>query len=445
VGRPNVGKSSLFNCLIGRRIAIVDAVPGVTRDRISSPMALGEGYVELVDTGGFGIEDVDNLTVQVVQQIDFAIEQAQLVLLVVDARAGILPLDKSMAARLRGGNKPVILVANKVDTLSASTELGEFDALGFGAPLAMSTTHRLGRAELLERMAAELGPLTEQPATTHMKLAIVGKRNVGKSTFINTLAGSQRVIVSEIPGTTRDSVDVHVEMDGQSLMVIDTAGFRKRKSLAGDIEFYSRHRAERSIRRADVVLFFIDAHEPIGMVDKQLAAYICEEYKPAVLVVNKWDLVDEKKVDQEEYGPYLAKVMPGLAYAPIIFTSAAKGLNVRQAVRLAGELHAQAQTRVPTSRLNEAVEDILHRRSPNTKMLSKFYYATQISTAPPTIVCFVNKVEAFDQPYQRFLLGQLRQRLEFAEVPIRLIFRARGRADKPHPKRKTRHKDSENQ
>ncbi len=428
VGRPNVGKSSLLNCLTGRRIAIVDATPGVTRDRISTPLPIGtdpERYVELVDTGGYGIEDTDNLTDEITGQIDYAMTAASLILFVVDAREGVTPLDKAVAERLRHADRPVILVANKVDSFNTLTEQGELHALGFGKPMVISATHQLGTDALLEVIAERVGSAAEAEDEPIMKLAIVGKRNVGKSTFINALAGTDRVIVSEIPGTTRDSVDVRFEMDGRALLAIDTAGVRKKSKLADDIEYYSRHRAMRSIRRADVVMLMFDAVEPVGKVEKQLAAYISGLYKPTVFVVNKWDLVPED-VTRDEYGPYLTRILPELSYAPIIFTSADGGDGIGEAIGLAGELFNQARRRVPTSELNIAFEEIVAAHAPRAKLTHKYpkiYYVTQIATAPPTLAVFVNNVDSFEPAFRRYLINQLRLRLPFPEVPIRLIFR----------------------
>ncbi len=430
VGRPNVGKSSLLNCLVGKRVAIVDSVPGVTRDRISVPVPMGEGYVELVDTGGYGIEDVDNLTAEITSQIDYAIATADLILFVVDAREGLTALDKSVAKKLRRQDKPVVLAANKVDTVNVATELGELASLGFGEPAPISALHRRGLADLCETIVERIGPVGELPDEPVMKLAIVGRRNVGKSTFINSLAGAERVIVSETPGTTRDSVDVTIEIEGRTFIAIDTAGVRKRRKVSGDIEFYARHRALRSIRRADVVLFLIDAVEPIGRVDRQLLEYIAEAYKPVVLVVNKWDLA-AGKAQRSDFEPYLTKAIPELAHAPIIFTTAAEAKGVREAVNLALDLFAQCRRRVGTGQLNALMEKLIKRHAPRlgrrSHLPGKIYYATQVATAPPTIACFVNNIESFDRTYQRYLLNQLRQHLPFAEVPIRLIFRPRER------------------
>lgn len=432
VGRPNVGKSSILNCLVGKKISIVDPTAGVTRDRISSPCPLGDGddtrYMELVDTGGMGIEDRDNLTADVEAQIDFAIAEAALIIFVVDARDGVTALDRHVAQRLRRINKPVILVANKVDQLSLTLETGELHRLGFGTPMRFSATHTVGRNDLLVAIAEKLGtsaPL-EMP-TPVMKFAIIGKRNAGKSTFINSLCGGQRVIVSEIPGTTRDSVDVSVDLDGQNFILIDTAGAQKRKSLSGDIEFYSRHRMLRSIRRADVVALMIDASVPISQVDKELAGEIAELYKPVVLVVNKWDLAKDKAAG-EDYQDYFQKKLPELSYAPLTLTTATENFNVRATIDLAVQLFRQTTTRVSTPSLNKAIEEIVKLRGPSHKTGTKppkILYAAQIDVAPPTIICFVNDPRSFDESYQRFLLNQLRQRLPYSEVPIRLFFRRR--------------------
>ncbi len=435
VGRPNVGKSSLLNTLVGKKVAIVDPTPGVTRDRLSVVCPIGDvnvpdaaKYVELVDTGGIGIVDVDALSQHVEDQIEFAIQSAAVILFLVDAREGIVPLDRQVAARLRKLKKPVILVANKMDQPNLLSEIGEMNSLGFGDPMPVSAAHVLGLTDLMERINVELGDVsTETPPSPVMKLAIVGKRNAGKSTFINALAGEERVIVSEVAGTTRDSVDVNVQLDGRTFTVIDTAGIQKRRSLSGDIAFYSLHRAMRSIRRADVVALMIDASVPISQVDKELAGEIFNLHKPVVLVINKWDLATAD-VQGEDYREYFSKVMPELSFAPITLTTAKEGTNVRETIAVAEELFRQSQTRVPTHQLNEAVQQALEVRGPSHKSGTKppkLLYASQIAICPPSLVCFVNDIRSFDQRYQRFMVNQLRERLPFSEVPIRLFFRQR--------------------
>ncbi|MCH7526167.1 MAG: ribosome biogenesis GTPase Der, partial [Planctomycetes bacterium] len=295
VGRPNVGKSSLFNVIVGRRSSIVEPTPGVTRDRVSAVCDYDDAYFELVDTGGYGIEDIDDLTEHIERQIHFAIDEAGLILFVVDVRDGIVPLDRKMADLLRRYHDRVRLVANKVDQPNLAPQAAEFSQLGFGEAQCVSAVHGLGRHELKELILEHVGRIGGgAPEDPVMKIALVGRRNTGKSTFINALAGQERVIVSEVPGTTRDAVDVRFEKDGRVVLAIDTAGVRKKGKIADAIEFYGYTRATRSIRRADVVLLLIDATVPISQVDKKLATYVVEQYKATVIVVNKWYLAKEK-------------------------------------------------------------------------------------------------------------------------------------------------------
>ncbi len=431
VGRPNVGKSSLFNWLAGRRIAIVDPTAGVTRDRVSTLVPVGERFVELTDTGGMGIEDVDNLTAEVERQIQTAIDLAQVVLFVVDGRTGLTPLDEEVARRLRQLDKPVICVANKCDTPAIDPTAAEFWKLGQGPLVCVSAQQNRNRAELLGLLGERLPPAdqVEKPAEASLKLAIVGRRNTGKSTFINCLAKGERMIVSEVPGTTRDSVDVRFERDGKVYVAIDTAGVRKKKSLANDIEFYSMARAERSIRRADVVLLFLDAQERISKVDKQLAEYVLEQYKPAIFVVNKWDLMVPMPTGR--MAKYIQATFPNLAHVPIAFITATSGRNVQAVLNLAQTLHRQASARVTTGDLNRVVKEALVSNPPPLRQnrRAKVYYATQVATNPPTIVLFTNGPELFDNTYQRYLLNTFRDQLPFQEVSIKLHLRQRTRGE----------------
>jgi GTP-binding protein len=428
IGRPNVGKSSLFNALAGRMISIVEPTAGVTRDRVSAIVEYNDRYFELVDTGGYGIVDSDQLKEHIENQIHQAISSADLVIFIVDIRDGLMPLDKQIAQLLRKNNMIVILVANKADEAKMFPAAAEFSKLGFGNALCVSVTNNLNKQILVEKITELLKDhASEKPQDVEMKLAIVGKRNAGKSTFTNSIVGADRVIVSEIPGTTRDSIDVRFEKDGKTFIVIDTAGIRKKSSIKDSIDFYSFTRVMSSVRRADVILLLIDATEPVSQVDKKLTAFIADEYKACILVINKWDLA-KGKASSDDYADYLTKTLPQLSYAPIAFTTATESKNIQSVLDLARELYKQATTKISTSKLNKAIEQISSQRpggKSKTSGFPKIYYATQVATKPVTILLFVNKTEFFGENYKRFLIGRLRDCLGFAEVPIRLLIRPR--------------------
>lgn len=434
VGRPNVGKSSLLNCLARRRISIVEPTSGVTRDRIATEIQYKDYVFELIDTGGMGVKDVDGLTDEIEAQIEIALFQADIILFVVDVRDGITPLDVMVTEKLRRLKKKVLIIANKVDTPKLEYHVPDFNKLGFGEPVPMSALEGFGRSDLLDRVISLLPtPCLESISTEPlMKLAIVGKRNAGKSTLINTLAREQRVIVSEVAGTTRDSVDVRFEIEGKQFLAIDTAGVRKKKQVKDSIEFYSMARAERAIRRADVVLFLIDATQKISDVDKKLGDYIVTEYKPCIIVINKWDLA--QGTETQKFNDYIYKCLPGLSFAPISFISAKNNEHVKEMVRLALELYEQAKTRVTTSELNQALEEALSLHRPTRRKVKspKIYYTTQVSVSPPTFVLFVNDPKLFDSDYERYLSNQLRRKLPFSEVPMKFHFRARTKVQLSH-------------
>ncbi len=426
IGRPNVGKSSLLNALAGERISIVEPTAGVTRDRVSTVIERNDKYFELVDTGGYGLLDNEQLRDHIEQQIRQAIESANLVVFMVDIRDGLMPLDKEIARLLRKEELDVIGVANKADTARMFPTAGEFTKLGFGEFLCISAKNNLNKNVLLDMIFEKLANIkTTRPAEPAMKLAIVGKRNAGKSTLVNAMVGSERVIVSETPGTTRDAVDVRFEKDGKTIIVIDTAGIRKKSKIADSIEFYGYVRATHSIQRADVVLLLIDATVPISQVDKKIAKFIAEEYKSCIIVVNKWDLAKEKAVTGD-YEQYLTKVLTGLRYAPIAFTTATDSKNIQSVLDLAAEIFKQTTTQIPTVKLNKAFEIIKQEKAGSAKHktgLPKIYYATQIATRPITILMFVNKPELFEENYRRFIIGKLRGLLPIQEVPIKLLAR----------------------
>ena len=448
VGRPNVGKSSLLNALVGRRISIVQDMPGVTRDRVSTVLPVDDRFVELVDTGGYGFVDPDQLTEHINQQIETAMTRSDLVLFIVDCESGLTTADQEIATLLRRKSIKTVLVANKADGERADVALGEFARLGLGTPIGVSALRErnLDLVTTAIRRNVDLSKAPKEVPPPEMLVAIVGKRNAGKSTLVNAIAklyegDPNRVIVSEVPGTTRDSIDVRFEKDGKALVVIDTAGVRKmRHMVTNDIEFYSFHRAERSIRRADVVLMLIDATIPVSEPDKKLANYISENHKPIIFVINKWDLAREmirerRKAGEElrdedmmeEYRTYIDEELRHLDYAPMAFVTAKDGRNVQTVVDLTQHLFHQANHRLSTAKVNQAIRQILLEKQPSTPSgrRARIYYATQIDVAPPTIVLFVNNPDYFDPAYTRFIVNRLRDLLPYPEVPIRLIVRQR--------------------
>ncbi len=430
VGRPNVGKSTLLNAILKKRISIEDPMPGTTRDRVGARATLEGRAVEIVDAGGIVERDNDPLAKEVQKQVDLALKSADVIVFVVDVRTGVTAFDNAIAVRLRRSSKPIILVANKVDTPGFRPAVVDFFALGLGEALAVSAKQKVNVDMLREAVAAALPPAEEADAAPEIKLAIVGRRNVGKSTLVNYLAHEERVIVSEIAGTTRDAVDVRFERDGHVFIAIDTAGLRKRARVDSTIEKYTRIRAQQAIRRSDVVLFVVDASEPLSIVDKHLGHEIEEAGKPCVIIVNKWDLARAKRVKTGQYIEYMNAHFPGIAYAPVAFLSAKKGENVWEAFQLARQLHEQSGTKVATSKLNEVIQAAQNERTPPSPggKLPRVFYGTQAGTHPPKFILFVNYPEAFTEDYRRYLIGKIRQHLPFAEVPIVLWLRGRTRA-----------------
>jgi GTP-binding protein len=436
IGRPNVGKSSIFNWLAGRRIAIVDDVAGVTRDRMIYLIRHNEVFFEIVDTGGIGINDVDDLSDEIEDQIQLAMDSADVILFVVDTRSGMLASDREVAKRLRYIDKPIICVANKTDEPEMDPEADEFYGLGRGKLIRVSALQNRNRDLLLDMISKRVPQLTEEELMneniepSEMKVALVGRRNVGKSTFINSLTQADRMIVSEVAGTTRDSVDVHFELDGKSFIAIDTAGIRKRKSVRTDVEFYSTHRAQRSIRRADVTLMFFDCSQRISQVDKQLCKYITDNYKACIFVVNKWDLMVEH-MPTERWVTYLRDTFQTMWHVPIAFITGQTGKNMKALLNHAQMLFKQSRQRVSTSYLNRLIRGAVERQPPPIfqNRRPKIYYCTQVSIEPPTIVIKCNNPKAFAPDYRRYLLSVLRDQLEFGEVPIKMYLQRREQSD----------------
>jgi GTP-binding protein len=382
-----------------------------------------------------GIADMDNLTRHIEDQINLAIDSASVILFVVDSRDGMLPLDQDVARRMRSVKAPILLVANKTDDERIDSQADEFYRLGTGKPLRVSTKQNRNRAVLLNLITSKLPPPLEEEAEEggvepEMKVAIVGRRNVGKSTFINTLVSAPRMIVSEVPGTTRDSVDVRFELDGKRFIAIDTPGIRRAKSRQTDIDFYSTHRAQRSIRRADVVFLFFDATQRISKVDKQLCDYIAQQYKPCVFVVNKWDQL-AGTMPTEKWVRYLHDAFGTMRYVPIAFITGQTGKNVKALLNHGQMLFKQSRARVSTGQLNRMLREAVRQNPPppSQNRDPKIYYATQVGIQPPTIVLFTNDPKLISKTYQRYLLNTFRDELSFNEVPIKLYLRRRHPAD----------------
>ncbi len=431
VGRPNVGKSTLLNRMCGSRVAIVEPTAGVTRDRVAVPAHLictsGERWVEAIDTGGIGIVDRDDLGSDVEHQVAVAVQMADLILFMVDVRDGLTPLDKEVARRLRSATVPVILVVNKVEGRGLEWDVDSFRQLGIKlGPFAISAESGGGTDPLFEAIMTTLPPSTEDegPSESVMKLAIVGQRNAGKSTLINQLAGEERMIVSEIPGTTRDAVDVLFERDGRRFVAIDTAGVKRKRAISDAIEFYADARSYKQIRRADVVVLMVDLSKELAVVDKQLARYAVDHYKPLIIAGNKWDLVNEVK--REEFREYFRAELLGLAFAPIVFLTATTGQGIGALIKTATELYEQARLRVSTGELNRILKDATTARSPSSEgHRVKILYATQAEASPPTFIVFVNDKKLIGKDYLRYLTNRLSEDLPFKEVPLHIVLRDR--------------------
>ncbi len=388
----------------------------------------GDRRFEVVDTGGLGLVDEDRLKGHIESQIQVALESADVIVFVVDGKEGLVPGDELVAQRLRKLGRPIVLVVNKIESHSEELLVHEWARLGFGDPVATSALEGFGITEVLDRVGGVLPPADldehEPESEPVLRFAVVGKRNSGKSTLINALAGEERVIVSEIPGTTRDSVDVVFQLGDRKLIAIDTAGVRKKSRLQDAIELFSYSRSTESIRRADVVVHMFDVREEISQVDKKLAHYCSSHHKPVVIAGNKLDLAPSIELDK--WDAYLRQQLPGLANAPVAFLSAKTGTNLAPTIELLFELHEQAGRRFPTSELNEVLQAAKVRLSPRTKgKIPKLYYGTQLGTHPPTVLVFVNEPKLFRGQYERYLQNALRRHFGVEEVPIRFVFRER--------------------
>lgn len=429
VGRPNVGKSALFNRISGRRIAIVEGQPGVTRDRIYAPASWGERAFTLVDTGGLDFGKHAETFVQLARaQAELAVAEADLLLFVVDARAGLLPADAEVAEVLRRTQKPVLLVANKVDHPQVEEGLGEFFALGLGEPIPVSAEHGRGIGDLLDRVVASLPPGQEdEDGADPVRIAVVGRPNVGKSSLVNRIIGEERSIVTDIPGTTRDALDTQLVFNGHPFVLIDTAGIRRKSRIDQALEHYSVVRALRAIERCDVCALLLDATEPATDQDKRIGGFAHEAGKAVIIVVNKWDLVEKDAKTMDQFEAFIRQEMGFLHYAPILFVSALTGQRVNRLLELALYVADQHALRIPTGRLNEVVHDAVERRPPPSDKGQRLqiYYSTQSGVKPPTFVHFVNNPKLVHYSYERYLENQLREHFGFVGTPIVMRYRRR--------------------
>ena len=488
VGRPNVGKSALFNRIVGRRIAIVHDQPGVTRDRITAEAEWHGRAFTLVDTGGIGLlrrEKAGDVIIKAaMEQVDLAVESANVIILVVNVQEGVVPLDREVAVKLRRSGKPVLVAVNKVDTSRAEKGMDEFSQLGFDNIFPVSAIHGEGIENLMDTATAAL-PVHSPQSTVHdqaddmtvdsglgtrdsvLKLAIVGRPNVGKSSIINALTKSGRVIVSPVPGTTRDAIDVpfEVETDGvrQKYILIDTAGMRKARRVDDSVEFFSVQRAVESIERCDIAVLILDAEAGILEQDKKIADKIVEARRACIVVVNKWDLVAEsvRQVREEEiekrnkkqrtegqakiistlgeFGQWVQDKLFFLDYAPVIFTSATSGFNLERLLEAVRYVAAQLQQKIPTAILNRTLRDAIERRQPVSAAghRLKFFYATQVRQAPPTFLLFINRDELFSDQYKKYLAGELRRAFGYEGCPMVLVPKPRPKTVEPIRKFKT--------
>lgn len=464
VGRPNVGKSTFFNRMIGERVAVVEDLPGTTRDRIYGDTDWNGREFTLIDTGGleFGSNipvgqiglngQPGDLMKQVQEQAELAIDEADVIVFMVDARSGITAADEEVAEVLRRSNKPVILAANKADSARIRQDVVEFYALGMGDPIDISALQGIGTGDLLDAIVEALPPEEEEQSEEEEeeipRIAIVGRPNVGKSSLLNAILGYERAIVSDVPGTTRDAIDTEVEFEDRRLRLIDTAGIRRRGRIGPGVEKFSVLRSIRAIDRADVAILMIDASEGLAAQDTHIAGEIHEQAKGVVVVVNKWDLAQEQRRAEREgrppkpddeikaaeaYRRIIAEGLKFIPYAPIIFASAKTGYHVKSLLETALAISDNRFLRVSTARLNEVVQEAKRHHRPTVfhGKVAKVFYATQTGVNPPTFVFFVNDPQAVHFTYERYLENQLRAAFGFKGTAIRMFFRARTQSERP--------------
>ena len=429
VGRPNVGKSTLFNKLVGARLSIVDDTPGVTRDRIYGDCEWGGRTLLLVDTGGIEPYSDDIILKQMRRQAQLAIDSADVIILVTDVRSGVVSTDREVASMLQKSGKPIVLCVNKCDTVGEPpAEYYEFYNLGLGDPIAVSSVHGMGTGDLLDAVCEYLPPAEEnEEEDDTVKVAVIGKPNVGKSSLVNAILGEDRMIVSDIAGTTRDATDSYVENKYGKFVFIDTAGLRRKSHVYDSIEKYSVIRARMAVERAQVCVIMIDAVEGFTEQDSKVAGIAHELGKACIIAVNKWDAVEKDGKTMDSYRKKLMNDFSFMSYAPIIFISAKTGLRLDRLFELIKYVDDQNAMRISTGRLNDLLADATARVQPPTDKgrRLKIFYMTQASTRPPTFVCFVNRKDLFHYSYQRYIDNQIRSVFGLEGTPTRMIIRER--------------------
>ncbi|MDD4508097.1 MAG: ribosome biogenesis GTPase Der [Eubacteriaceae bacterium] len=431
VGRPNVGKSTLFNKLVGERIAIVEDTPGVTRDRIIADAEWQNYQFTLIDTGGIEVKTKDTIFEQMRIQAEIAMEMADLILLLVDGREGMTAADEEVSDMLRKRGKRVVLAVNKLDHIQLEQELYEFYNLGLGDPMPISAEQGLGLGDLLDCIIHNVEAIYQEPQEDdqHLKVAVVGKPNVGKSTLINHLLGEKRLIVSDIPGTTRDAIDSEVIHNGKEYIFIDTAGLRKKNKIFDDIERYSIIRAVAAIDRADVVVMMIDATKGVTEQDSKIVGIAHNRFIPTILVVNKWDALEKDNKTMQKLTKEVRNNLAFMGYAPLLFISAKTGQRTDKLFETIQFVKMQSEKRIPTNKINEAIIDFVTIKQPPAKngRRLKIYYGTQTGIKPPTFVIFVNDESLMHFSYKRYLENKINETFDFSGTPVRLFIREKAK------------------
>ncbi len=437
VGRPNVGKSTLFNKIIGRRKAIVEDTPGVTRDRNYEETTWNDCTFDLIDTGGFEPDGKGDMLAQIRTQAQLAIEESDVIVFVCDGKEGLIPIDQEVVSFLRKSHKPILPVVNKIDDPSHANRIYDFAGLGFGEIIAVSAEHKIGISDLMDKVTECLSKIPKTEIDNGFpeevaKIAIIGRPNVGKSTLINQILKEKRLMVSPVPGTTRDSIDTHVKIGGKRYMFTDTAGIRRKGKVSSKLEKYCVIMARKALERSDLALLVLDAEEGVTAQDSTIAGYAYEMGRGCIIVINKWDLVEKDHKTIEKYKDSVLQHIKYLSYAPVVSVSSLSGQRVHKIFPLIDKISEEYSRQVKTSLLNKSFNEILAQNPPSLyrgKQV-KFYYTTQIKTKPPTFLCFVNFPKGVHFSYERYIHNQIRAKFGLENIPVRVYFKERERERK---------------